>query len=166
MADSRAYCEEYKILPFYLQDGVNEHGLFAEMNVVPASDVPNFPSIPAVEKRDSICALMLVRYILDNFNTVDEAVSYLQDYVEVYTTQSLVDMNYELHYMLADMTKTAVIEFIDGDIKVILNNKNTNFHLWDVTFNADGGVYTAADAVDGNYPSSLGIDSYGSGLER
>lgn len=166
IVDSMVYMDEFKVLPFFMQDGINEHGLFAEMNVVPTTENPNFPTIPTVEKRDSMCVIMLVRYILDNFDTVDNAVEYLQNYVEIYTTQSLQDKNYEVHIMLADPDKTVVIEFIDGEIVVINSDKSTNFHLWNTAFLPDGGVYTMADAAEGNYPSSLGIENYGSGLER
>lgn len=162
--DSGAYSEAYKILPFYLQDGKNDRDLFAEVNVVPTRHSGR--TVPLVEKRDSVCAIMLVRYILDNFDSVDAAVAYIRDYVEVFNAATLEDMGYELHFTLADTTKTVVLEIIDGGIVVIESNKSTNFHLHGVTLNEDGTVYTNADVADGHLPSSQGIENYGSGLER
>lgn len=162
--DAREASEDYKILPFYLTDGINEHGLYAKMNVVPrwGNDVVS----PAVSRQDRVCSIMLVRYILDKFSTVDEAVAYIRDYVEIFNPQGMVDLDYELHYMVKDSTKTRIIEFVDGSVKVINADRFTNFHLWGVTFNEDGTVYTPADANDGHYATSQGVEQFGTGLER
>ena len=164
VVEARQFSEAYKILPFCMQDGKNEKDLFAEMNVVPTWH--NTRTVPAVEKRESISAIMLVRYILDNFQTVDEAVAYLQNYVEVYMPTNLDEMGYELHFLIADATKSVAIEFVDNVIVAIETDKLTNFHLSGVTLNEDGSVYTNADVADGNLPSSQGIEDYAGGLER
>ena len=150
--DSGEITDDYKILPFYLQDGVNEHGLFAEMNVVPAKG--NTQTVPQISKQDRVCALMLVRYILDRFDTVDNAVAYLRDYTEIFIPTGLMEMGYELHYLLADGTKTVVLEIIDNSVRVIESDKATNFHLYGVEFNEDGGVPTNADVLQA-LPSQL-----------
>jgi hypothetical protein len=164
MVDSGDYNEAYKILPFYLQDGYNSSKLFAEMNVVPA--VGCNVTVPTIEKRDSICAIMLVRYILDNFTSVDAAVDYLQKYVEIYNPTTLIDMGYELHFLLRDNTKAEVIEFVDGEIKVINSYILTNFHLYGVTPDLIGKVYTPYTALNGQFATEQGIERYGQGLER
>lgn len=162
--DSGEPNEAYRILPFYLQDGINEDGLFAEMNVVPFSGTDK--TAPTVEKTDSVCSLMLVRYILDKYSTVDEAIDDLMGYVEIYNPAALTEMGYELHLLLADGTTTKVIEFAGGELQVIETGQSTNFHLDGVEFNEDGSVLTPVDAAEGNLPSSKGVESYGSGLER
>lgn len=164
IVDSRAYAEAYKILPFYLLDGKNDAGLSAEINVVPAAG--NTQTVPAVEKEDRICALMLVRYILDNFSSVSEAVAYLRDHVEIYFPTTLTDMGYEAHWMLKDATNCVVLEIVDNEVVTVESNISTNFHLSGVIFNADGSVYTNADVADGNLPTSQGIEDYGQGMER
>lgn len=164
VVEARQFSEAYKILPFCMLDGKNEKDLFAEMNVVPTWH--NTRTVPTVEKRESISAIMLVRYILDNFQTVDEAVAYLQNYVEVYMPTNLDEMGYELHFLIADPTKSVAIEFVDNAIVVIETDKLTNFHLSGVTLNEDGSVYTNADVAEGNLPASQGIEDYGGGLER
>lgn len=164
VVEARQFSEAYKILPFCMQDGKNEKDLFAEMNVVPTWH--NTRTVPAVEKRESISAIMLVRYILDNFQTVDEAVVYLQNYVEVYMPTNVEGMGFELHFLIADPTKSVAIEFVENAIVAIETDKLTNFHLSGVTLNEDGSVYTNADVADEHLPSSLGIEDYATGLER
>lgn len=160
----------YRILPFCMQDGINEVGLFAEMNVVPKWNRNKNVSVPAVEERDSISALMLVRYVLDRFSSAEDACNYIRDYVSVYFPAALHDMRYELHYMIADLEHTYCLEFIDGAASVIcIDDKPyiTNFHLTGVEFNEDGTVYTPVtqdethNAIDTNH-----VHRYGSGLER
>lgn len=165
VVESREWREEYKYLPFMLLDGGNEHGMFCEMNVVPAKG--NTKTTPLVSKRDSISALMLVRFILDNYSTVAEAVADIKDYVEVYFPDSLTDLGYELHFMIADSTSACIVlEIVNNAIVTVNSTLSTNFHLNGVTLNADGSVYTNADVADGNLPTSQGIESDGSGLER
>lgn len=164
MADSREYTNAYRLLPFMLQDGLNEKGLFAEMNVVPSKG--NTHTTPLVEKRDSISALMLVRYILDYFDNVDDAVNYVKNYVEVNMPAKLTAMGYELHYMIADKNgDCTVLEFINNGIVIIDSDISTNFHLYGVSLLPNGKVYTNRD-VPTHLPSSIGIEEYGSGLER
>ncbi len=162
--ESQEYTDAYKMVPFYLQRGINRKGLFASINVAPSQG--NTRTVPTVKKRDSICSLMLVRYVLDKFETVDEAVEYLQRYVEIYNPTSLAQMGYEPHFLLADESASVVLEFVDNAIVTVESEINTNFHLNGVTLLPDGSVYTNQDVVEGHLPSSLGVEDYGSGLER
>lgn len=162
--ESRDYAKEWEWLPFYLVDGENDEHLFAEVNVVPASG--NTRTVPAVEMRESICSLMLVRYILDNFATVDEAVDYIDKYVEVYFPQALLDMGYETHWMLRDEDRCTVLEIVGDSIVTVDSDLSTNFHISGVSFNADGSVYTNSDAAEGHLPTEQGVDLFGKGLER
>lgn len=157
-----AYSDAYKILPFYLQDGFNEKQLHVEMNVVPAKS--NTRTIPVVEKQESVCSIALVRYILENFDTVDNAVNYITNYVEIFMPQSLIDMGYEVHYLISDPTKTVVLEIIDNQIKIVDSNISTNFHLFGTSIQNE--VYTPVTAKNGLFPSTQGVEQYGSGLER
>lgn len=162
VVERRKNVEEYRVLPFYLVDGINSDGLFAEMNVVPS--LGNKITIPEEEKRESICSIMLVRYILDNFTGVDEAIDYIKKYVEIYNPKGLE--NSEIHYMLSDNDTTKVLEIIDGRLVTIDSNISTNFHLYNVTLNSDGTVYTPKTAIEGLNPGSQGIENFANGLER
>lgn len=164
LLESKENVNDFKVLPFYLQDGENADGLFAEINVVNATGFRK--TIPLIEKRESICTRMLVRYILDNFSSVNEAVEYLQNYVEIYNPQVYLDKGYEAHYLLADSEKSVVIEFIENGIVAIPSDKSTNFHLYGVEFNEDGSVNTPQTAIDGHYASENHINEYEVGLER
>lgn len=162
--ESREYSDAYRLLPYYLQDGENEKGLMAAILVVPAT--ASRVAVPEVEKRDRVCSLALVRYILDHYQSVDEAVNTLRNYVEIFHPASLTAMGYEPHFFLKDSTKSVVLEFSGTGIVAIEVNACTNFHLHGVTFNPGGTVWTNADVLDGHLPSSQGIETYGSGLER
>lgn len=162
--DSREYTNAYRMLPFMLQDGRNEKGLFAEMNVVPSHG--NTHTTPLVEKRETISALMLVRYILDYFGGVNDAVDYIKNYVEVTMPAKLTAIGYELHYLLADADGTCkVLEIVNNSIVTIDSNISTNFLLSGITILEDGSVYTNKD-VPTHLPTSIGVETYGSGLER
>lgn len=175
---SESYNEMYKIVPFRIVDGINEYGVYAKTNVVPTDKGINAETIPDIEMRESVCNLMLVRYVLDNFSSARAAVEYIRDYVSVYPPQTLTQMGYEAHYMIADTEESFLLEIIDNKVVITdmtpgsdthLSGKSymTNFYLSDIILNSDGKVYTPAtqsgelNAVDYNKITPLG-----SGLER
>ena len=164
VVESRKYSSLYKILPFRLLDGINEDGLMIEDNVVPSQG--NTQTVPTVEKRERVSAHMLLRYMLDKFSTVDEAVDYIIKYVEVYFPTEFTDAGYDLHWMLSDSNKSVVMEVINNAIVVTEQQIMTNFHINGVTFKEDGSVYTNVDAASGILPTTMGRDAHGSGLER
>lgn len=139
---------QYKILPFYLQDGINKDGVFANINVVTReADAKgiNTHSVPAVEKREEVCAIMLVRYILDKFSSATEAVEYIRDYVDIFLPKSLNDIEYECHFMIGDRTKTYVLEIVNNAVVFKEHNILSNFFIDGVTFNEDGTLYSIKD---------------------
>lgn len=109
--------EAQKILPFMLLDGINDAGLACNINVVPTDCGITTGTTPAADNKESICTIMLVRYILDNFSTVDEALSYLEDYVSIQAPM-LGESSLETHFMLADATSTKILEFINNTIVI------------------------------------------------
>lgn len=161
----RDFCESYemssiyKLVPFQIVDGINDSGVVANINVVPAGDKGyTTGSIPLVEKRDTICGAMLVRYILDNFSSAQTAVEYIRDYVSVYAPQA-ANLHFEYHYMVADADNTYVLEFVNNQCSVINVNSHpwmTNFYLTGVTFDSNNKV---------SYTES-GLTPYSSGVER
>lgn len=166
MAQHRTDDEIWKILPFFLQDGRNSEGLFCNINVVPTDKGDNRRSVPAVELRDEVCSIMLVRYILDRFSNAEKACRYIRDHVAVYAPDALQQMHYESHWMIGDRQKTFVLEIVEGRAVYQECDTMTNFFINGVTPLDGGKVYTNADADEGNLPTSLGITPYGSGLER
>ena len=169
------HLDDYKILPCYLQDGINSRGVVACTNVVP-TDYGFNDGIPLVSQSDTISAVMLVRYILDNFNTAQGAVEYIRDYVKVYMPETLRGMGYEMHYMVADADNTYILEFVNNRAQIIDISSDevladraymTNFYMYGVTLNNDGTVYTP-ETMDSTHSACAtnGITQYGSGLER
>lgn len=160
----------YKMIPFQLQDGINEYGVVASYNVVPTDYGHNVVE-PAVSKELEIDAIMLVRYILDHFMTAEAAAEYIRDYCRVIFPKALHAANYELQVMIADQDATLLLNFADNETNIIDVTEDapyiTNFHRLNVELNRGGTVYTPAtmteteNAFDTNH-----ITLHGAGLER
>lgn len=160
--NSDLYSEQYRILPFNMLDGLNEAGLFCEVNVVPDDYGQNRIEPPA-EYADDVCASMMVRYILDHYASVDEACAGIQT-IGIYFPQYLRGMHCEVHWLVADATKSKVIEIVNGAVSIQDAGTITNFHLYDVEFEDDGTVCTPKD---GDTPTERNqIEPHGQGLER
>ncbi|MED4061701.1 carcinine hydrolase/isopenicillin-N N-acyltransferase family protein [Priestia megaterium] len=157
---------DYKLVPFMMLDGINECGVVANTNVVPADKGITSGTTAKISKEIEICSLMLVRYILDHFVTAKEAAEYIENHMSVYVPTTLLDLGYETHLMIADEADTYLVEFYGDETVVTRMDKPymTNFYLSDVTLNADGTVYTPAD--EGHSASENNISANGSGLER
>lgn len=108
---------EAPYLPF---DGMNETGLVVGMAAVPFGEMSRDPS------KKTMDSLLVMRVILDQASTVDEAVAILERYN--------IDWGGgpPLHYLIADSSGGSVlVEFYEGEM-VILPNQNpwqgaTNF---------------------------------------
>lgn len=103
-------------MPF---DGMNEHGLTVGMMAVPEADCGHDP------RRRTISGLNAIRLMLDYARDVEEAVALLGDY-------NIAFGGPPLHYLIADATgRSAVVEFVDGDMRVLFNDVpwqvSTNF---------------------------------------
>ena len=101
---SGGYHENYRILPFLIEDGMNECGLVMNANVVPSGDKGvNMEILPMGDEYERVNAFMLTRFVLDRFDSVEKASSYIREHVTIYFPEKfLVGYGYELHYMMAD----------------------------------------------------------------
>ena len=159
-AESGQTSDLYRVLPYATLDGINEKGVVANINVVPAGDKGRTTgTIPTGEHRETLCQMSLVRYVLDNFATAQDAVDDIVDHVSVYAPN--VAGASELHLMIADANNTFVIEFINNqtvvrDMESYYDGRTymTNFYLDGTTVNSDNHI---------NFSS---VTDYGSGLER
>lgn len=151
----------FKLLPFYLLDGINDKGLFCTHNLVPLDneDDPTIEIAAKIEERDRIPVGMLVRYILDRFCTTTEAINYITNYVTIYFPDEMILCGYQSHFMIGDTTRTYIIEFENGKLITKAFNYITNFNITDVKFNKDNTIIYPN-------PSESGINKYGFGLER
>lgn len=150
--------DRFKLVPFYLLDGINEKGLFCTHNIVPLDneDDPTQEIEALVEEKDRVNILMLVRFILDKFSTAKEAIQYLQNYTTLYFPDEMLLTGYQSHFLIGDASHTYVIEFFDGKMHVSCNFYITNFNITNVQFDKNKHII---------YPP-IGINKYGMGLER
>ena len=117
------------LLPYDPLDGLNEHG-FAISVLVAQQSYSNHQTNP--NKLDLSTTLM-IRGALDNCKTTEEAIEFFDKY-------NMHDINEGIsyHFFLTDNSgDSAVIEYVNGEMKVIRNKENnyggylyvTNFYL-------------------------------------
>jgi hypothetical protein len=106
--------------PFIPFDGMNEHGLAIGMAAVASGSIRSDP------EKQTIGSLTVIREILDQAKTVDEALDIIGRYN--------IDMEegVDLHYLIADrLGRSALVEFYQGEMVVIPNDvpwhQATNF---------------------------------------
>ncbi len=126
--DQRRALLQAPALPF---DGMNERGLVVGMAAVPSGDMQPDP------KKATIDSLKVIRKMLDQASTVDEALAILQRYN--------IDWGGgpPLHYLIADRSGRAVlVEFYQGELRLIPNDSPwhlaTNFLRSSVSASARG----------------------------
>ena len=150
----------FKLLPFYLLDGINEKKVFCTHNIVPldSQDSPTREVVAKIEEKERVNIMMLTRFVLDRFVTAEQAVNYIKNYVTLTFFNEMIDAGYQSHFMIGDENNTYVLEFINGEIKVYEQNYITNFPITGVVFNSDNHIQYP--------PTQFGMNKYGSGLER
>jgi len=154
---TRTNLHNLQYAPFTLVDGINEHGVFMCVNVVPSN---TFGSTTGTHPgNEEIYTSMLVRYILDHFASADEAKSAIENTLNIVNIQTPA-FNYEYHYLLGDGSHTYIVEFIDNVAEITEVGASempailTNFYNHGVSLTEQGEVdYTT-------------VSDYGQGLER
>ncbi len=122
------YDKQLELIPNLTLDGINDAGVIASINVVPGSEDIG-EQTGTNPQGEPLNAAFVVRYILDNASSADEAISLLESRNISGTAVS----NLYLHVMIADPTKTYVVEFLDN--KMIAQEKTgdnqimTNFYV-------------------------------------
>lgn len=127
--------EQLYLLPWSMMDGINDAGLVCNVNVTPMQDSGNRK--PTNPGKPIIASSIVIRALLDNCATTEEAIKYLDDHSVVPFDKG----GFDLHFMVADPNRTVVIEFV-GDSMVVSNDSiMTNFLVCskpDLTPHADG----------------------------
>lgn len=163
---SGKYSLMYDILPFYINSGINEYGVYAKTNVVPM-EKNSTKSEPLLERRKDVSSLALVRFVMDNFASARDAVNYIRDYTLVYFPKTLNEMGYQQHFMIADKTDTFILEFVNDHAVIVEFPYMTNFHIDGVSTDADGLVLTPESQVGDDTAETVNhVTPHGSGLER
>jgi hypothetical protein len=114
--------------PYYLQDGMNQHGVaVADMAVEGAKP-------PYDAKRPNVLHSTAMRLILDYATNVEEALEILEQYNVRFVAETC-------HLMIADASgRSVVVEFIDGETKITPGNQT-----WQVCTNDP--IYGATEEV-------------------
>jgi choloylglycine hydrolase len=117
--------------PAWPFDGMNERGLVVGMAAVPDGNMPIDPD------KETIDSLLVMRKMLDQASTVDEAVAVLQRYNIDWGSGPA------LHYLIADRSgQAALVEFYQGQLQVIPSDQPwhlaTNFLVSSVSGSATG----------------------------
>lgn len=102
-------------LPCAVVDGINDAGVAVNTNIV-----IHTPGIKYV-KDGNLSNMCVVRYVLDNAGSVDEAISLLRGRK---ISQDIIELaGDETHYMISDKSSTAVVEFKGEVMNVIRFNQ-------------------------------------------
>ena len=166
--DSGSWVEAYKIFPFFLLDGINEWGVFVNDNVVPGQDMETHTTgtTPLKKKKGDLCMNMIVRFILDNYKTAREAVEDIRDHWSVFSADSELLGDYEVHFTVGDYNETFILEFFNNEVKILPVNMDgsklaimTNFFLNNVNL-INGKVGDVGENLSGVTPFGSGIERY------
>lgn len=127
----------FDILPYTTVDGINEKGVFCEVNLVKGDDDwLTTGTNPGAEL--SLYSSQLVRYVLDNCSSAAQACDELQN-----ANLAFNGMMGELHFFVADRTESYVIEVLDNKVVCRKPKENilTNFYVLTDNFisNDDAG---------------------------
>lgn len=136
----------FKYLPFCTLDGINDAGLVCSLNLVEADYGHTTGTNPG---KENLNVYMAIRYLLDYTASVDEAIRVLGE-KNLYCSK-----NFELHFMLADANKTAIVEFINNKM-VVKENATimTNFFNTQEGYSAHAKGVERYDLLKENYASA------------
>jgi hypothetical protein len=103
-----------QLFPF---DGMNERGVAMSLMAVASSSPPSDP------RKQTVSNFVLIRLVLDRARNVDEATRLIRGYNWDFSDMSV-------HYLIADAAgDSAVVEFVDRDVKVIRGERNVGFQV-------------------------------------
>lgn len=112
--------EQKKYLPCVVVDGINDAGVAVNINIVPHDPQNTFIG----KTEGDLSSQCVVRYVLDNAGSVQEALDLLGART---IRQSIVGIaGDETHYMISDPKETAVVEFINREMKVTRYTKQND----------------------------------------
>lgn len=169
VAKSGAEADEYKVLPFFVSDAINDCGVYISVNVVTPGD--RGYTIGTGGGSQKICQLMLPRYIADYASSAKEAIDMIRN-MDVYAP--LNEVNEEAHFLICDEDNSYIVEFINNEMVVYSNTDAeclplplnecilTNFYIngWSGELKAVYAGYSAEDVAE------TGLNEHAMGIER
>jgi len=177
LIDSDKYKSYLQLMPFFINDGMNDSGVVATMGCVPVYDLESYKNAnndlkttPSGSLEKTIYGDMLIRFILDNFGSAKDAAEYITNHVSIITKKNLYNAGYCYHYMIADKTSTYILEIMGDSFNFITTDSihaqpiMTDFYLSlkEVKLNESKQVTLNRDGK----PNESGITPHGKGLER
>lgn len=169
VAKSGAEADEYKVLPFFVSDAINDCGVYISVNVVTPGD--RGYTIGTGGGSQKICQLMLPRYIADYASSAKEAIDMIRN-MDIYAP--LNEVNEEAHFLICDENNSYIVEFINNEMVVYSNTDAeclplplnecilTNFYIngWNGELKAVYAGYSAEDVAE------TGLNEHAMGIER
>lgn len=122
-----------KFIPWMTMDGINDAGLVCNINVVHMADIADCPYTHTNEGAEQIMVMNLVRALLDNCGSVDEAKAFIlnHDIRPIPTT-------WDGHIMIADPQHTVIVEFTGEQTPVKFTETNIMTNFYNYQFARDG----------------------------
>lgn len=113
----------FDVIPYAVVDGVNEKGVYCSVNLVSFDCGATTGTNPGA---DTLCATMVVRFVLDHAASAREA-------CEMLSHKNIVQSRLlqEMHYFIADENESYVVEIIHNKLVFAPAPDNilTNFHV-------------------------------------
>ena len=129
--------EDLKSIPWTTMDGINDAGLVCNVNVVNKHDIEENMYSHTNPGKPQIMVMYLVRALLDNCGSVEEAKEFIKDH-DITPVPAGLGGVWDCHIMIADAGSTVVVEFTGekgSEVKFVDTNIMTNFynHLYEAS---------------------------------
>lgn len=118
---SKEWHDYYRVLPYLINEGQNDEGLFVGGGTVPSNEtlegelvLPTIGTNPSVTAET--CAVMLPALLLQHCKTVVEALEMIGSF-NIYCPHTAV-ITQEYHFIIGDKTQLVLVEFINNSIVV------------------------------------------------
>lgn len=161
--ESKAWHDYYRLLPYLINEGQNDEGLFVGAGSVPIHEtlegalvVPTTGTNPSSDQE--VCATMLPALLLLHCKTVVEAIEMIGN-LNIYCPHTPV-IEEELHFIIGDKTDLILVEFLDNNV-VIKDLATENQVPWMLNF-----YQSKATFVHRELPNVDHIGSHANGLRR
>ena len=122
-------------IPWLTMDGINDAGLVCNINVVNMADIKGNEHIHTNEGAPKIMVLNLVRALLDNCGSVEEA----KKFILAHDIMPIPGISWDGHFMIADPNNTVIVEFTGGKtpeecVHFVTQEKNIMTNLYNHMF--------------------------------
>lgn len=144
--------EQLKYIPWMMMDGINDAGLVCNINVVNMADLGDHQHKNTNPGAPKIMVMNLVRALLDNCGSVEEAKTFIGNHDII-----AVPISWDCHVMIADPTETVVVEFTGIEGSEVIYTEYSDYTNLPIMTN----FYNFQYEITGQYPPhACGIERY------